>query len=258
METFLLSHIGFIVAKKADALIVVTRGIKEYLIEHGIDKYKISVVSNGVNINLFKPVDNISSLDVLKGQYNISSKSDLVAYIGSMTPWQGVEYLISAASLVLKECPDTQFIIVGDKGPMLNQWRDLVKSNGLSDSFTFTGSVPYDKVPLHINIADICVVPKRELKSGYSPLKLYEYMACAKPIIATNTAGFEILEHYNSGILVNPKNSQEFANAIIKLLKNKQLRKEMGERGRKLVVEHYSWDTSIRKIISVFEGIKST
>lgn len=256
VKVFLLSHVGFIVAKKADALIVVTSGIKKYLIDHEIDKHKIFVVNNGVNINLFKPVDNISSLNVLKSQYDITSKSNIVAFIGSMNPWQGVEYLISAAPLVLKECPDTQFMIVGDKGPMLNQWRNLVKNNGLDNSFIFTGGVPYEEVPLYINISDICVVPKRELKSGYSPLKLYEYMACAKPIIATNTAGFEILEQYNSGILVNPKSSQEFANAIITLLKDNKLQKQMGDNGRRLVIERYSWEASVKKIISIFKEIK--
>lgn len=258
IKAFLLNKIGFIVANKADALIVVTNGIKNYLIDNEIDENKIFVVNNGVNINLFKPVDNILSLGILKSQYNISFTSNIVVFSGSMAPWQGVEYLITAAPLVLKECPTTQFMIVGDKGSMLNQWKDLVNIYGLSDSFIFTGGVPYEKVPLYINIADICVVPKKELKSGYSPLKLYEYMACAKPTIATNTAGFEILEQSSSGILVDPKNSQEFSSAIIKLLKDSQLRIKMGNNGRKLVVEHHSWETSIRKIISIFEDIRTT
>lgn len=66
--------------------------------------------------------------------------------------------------------------------------------------------VPYQKVPLYINASDICVTAKKSLKSGYSPLKLYEYMACGKQVVANRVNGFEILEKNKAGILVEPEN----------------------------------------------------
>ena len=100
-------------------------------------------------------------------------------------------------------------------------------------------------------MADVCIVTKKTLGFGYSPLKLYEYMACKKPVIATNTKGFEILKQSNAGILVNPEDLQELSNAMIKLLQNKQLREKMGDNGRKLVVSEYSWESTAKKTIRV-------
>ena len=104
-------------------------------------------------------------------------------------------------------------------------------------------------------MANICVVPKKDLGFGYSPLKLYEYMSCGKPVIATDTAGFEILEKYNAGVLVNTQDPQEFADAIIKLLKDKQLMKEMGMNGRNLVVNNYTWEIASKKTSEVFQKL---
>jgi len=74
-------------------------------------------------------------------------------------------------------------------------------------------------VPEYINASNVCVVPKIPLKSGHSPLKLYEYMACGKPVVASRISGFEILEQNNAGILVEPENPEKLAKAILKLLK---------------------------------------
>ena len=119
----------------------------------------------------------------------------------------------------------------------------------------FTGAVSYEKIPLYINAGDVCVVPKIPLKSGYSPLKLYEYMACGRPVIATRTEGFEILEEKNAGLLVNPENSQQFANAIIQLLTDKELGSRMGEHGRTYVVENHSWEIIARRVADVCESV---
>jgi glycosyltransferase involved in cell wall biosynthesis len=95
-----------------------------------------------------------------------------------------------------------------------------------------------------------------------SPLKLWEYMACGKPVIATNTEDFKVLEGYNAGILVDPEKPEEVADAITTLLKNKDLREEMGNNGRRYVVENRSWGAvagEVEKVmrVSVKEGAKS-
>ena len=80
-------------------------------------------------------------------------------------------------------------------------------------------------------------------------------MACGKPVIATDTAGFEILEKHNAGLLVNPENPEELSNAIIKLLLNRKLREQMGANGRELVVREYSWESAAKKTIEVFRTL---
>lgn len=251
MKNFLLNKAGFIAAINASAIIAVTTGIKNHLVNHDISENKIFVINNGVNTDIFKPVNDLSNL---KRKYKIHPKTALVTFVGSLMPWQGVEHLIYAAPLILKKCPNTQFLIIGT-GIMQKQWENLIEESKLSNSFIFTGNIPYEEVPLHINISDVCIVTKKELASGYSPLKLYEYMACAKPVVATNTSGFEILEQYNAGILINPKDPQQFANAVVKLLKDEQLRLKMGENGRNLITDNYSWRITTKKIVSVFGNL---
>lgn len=88
-----------------------------------------------------------------------------------------------------------------------------------------------------------------------SPLKLCEYMVCGKPVVASRKSCFEILEENKAGLLVDPENPQEFAGAIIKLLRDPELRKQMGENGRKYVVGNRSWESVARKVAEVCEQV---
>jgi len=250
----IMDYLEIFTAKKSDAVIAVTQRIKEILIKRGIDESKVTVIPNGANVNLFRPINDVIAINKLRNKYGINKNTRVVMFVGHLTYWQGVEYLIQIAPLVLKAVPDTMFFIVGE-GELKKDFITLAKKVGVLDKCIFTGKVPYEEVPLYINMADVCVVPKRVLGFGYSPLKLYEYMACGKPVVATETAGFEIVRQYNTGILVNPENPEEFSNAIVKLLLNEKLREQMGARGRKLIVSEYSWESAAKKTIEVFRTL---
>ena len=250
----IMDYLEIFTAKKSDAVIAVTQRIKEILIKRGIDESKVTVIPNGANVNLFRPINNVIAINKLRNKYGINKNTRVVMFVGQLTYWQGVEYLIQIAPLVLKAVPDTMFFIVGE-GELKKDFITLAKKVGVLNKCIFTGKVPYEEVPLYINMADVCVVPKKVLGFGYSPLKLYEYMACGKPVVATKTAGFEIVRQYNTGILVNPENPEEFSNAIVKLLLNEKLREQMGARGRKLIVSEYSWESAAKKTIEVFRTL---
>ncbi|MCL0072916.1 glycosyltransferase family 4 protein [Dehalococcoidia bacterium] len=235
---------------KADKIIVITSKLKAVLHDdYHISEDKIVVIQLGANINLFKPMDATKA----RRELNLNRSENYICAAGSLVPYQGHERLIKSALFVLAECPNSRFLIVGD-GPMREELIDLVEQTGCSDQFIFTGSVPYEQVPLYINASDVCVSPKRPLMSGYSPQSFYEFMACGKPVIATKTHGFEILEENNAGLLVNPDNTREFADAIIKLLKNKELREQMGKNGRDYIVADHSWESVARRVAEVFES----
>ena len=250
----LANRMDILFIKRADALIAVTPEIKEILIGKGIDKNKITIIPNGANIDLFRPIDDFIAINKLRYQLNIDKNDNVLIFVGNLAIWQGVEYLIKSAPLILKAIPNTKFVIVGE-GETKKELMKLTEKERLFDKFIFMGFVPHEKIPLYINMGDACVVTKKVLGYGYSPLKLYEYMACGKPVIATNTEGFEILEQYNAGILVNPENPHELSNAIVKLLQNEQLRKQMGANGRKLVVSEYAWESTAKKTIEVFRNL---
>lgn len=231
----------------AAKIVTVTRGVKQGIMElYDVPDEKVIVIENGADTELFRPMDQGEA----RKELNLDQKARYIGFVGNLAPWQGVEYLIQAAPLIITACPDVHFLIVGD-GKMKNEWMLLAQELNVRDKFNFIGTVPHKHVPLYINASDVCVVYKKPLKSGYSPLKLYEYMACEKPIVASRLEGFEILEQQNAGVLVRPEDPEEFAKAIIKLLKDGKLRESMGKNGREYVVKNHSWEAIGRKIAEI-------
>jgi len=237
---FLIKIFERFVFRNADALICVTENIKRY-IESEYNRKNIYCVPNGVNTDLFKPIKNAKKFLKLDENYFY------VGFIGSFKPWQGLNILIKSAPEIVKNIPNVKFLLVGD-GIEKKKLIKIIEELNLQKYFILTGRIPYEEVPNYINACDVCTIPKLSLKSGYSPLKLYEYMACEKSVIASKIEGFEILERNNAGILVDPENPEDLSKAIIKLLKNEELRKEMGKNGRKYVVENHSWKKIAEKI----------
>ncbi|NPE28860.1 glycosyltransferase family 4 protein [Methanococcoides sp. SA1] len=234
---------------KADKIIVVTAKLKDVLCnEYHVSEDKIIVIENGANTDLFKSMDGMKARSIL----GLDECTKYICFVGSLVQWQGVEHIIRSTPLVLKVYSNIRFLIVGD-GPMKEELMELAEQVGVSDKFIFTGSDSYERMPLYINASEVCLTPKMPLKTGYSPQKLYEYMACEKPTIATKTDGFEILEEHNAGLLINPENYKELASATIKLLEDESLRIEMGKNGREFVVKNHSWEAVAKNVADVFE-----
>lgn len=252
------SHFEMIVAKWSETInctaawriVAVTHSIKTTL-EGRYQRDDILVIPNGANTALFRPMD----MEISRTYLSLDTHARYVCFVGNLAAWQGVEYIVRAAPDVLRVHPDIRFLIVGD-GTLKNELIELTRQYHVSGAFIFTGSVVYDNVPLYINASEICLVPKKPIQSGYSPLKLYEYMACSKPVIATRTDGFEILENVQAGILINPENSGEIQNAICTLIENSSLREQMGARGRAYVEKNHSWSRVAQKVYRVCSGTK--
>ncbi|MCK4735512.1 MAG: glycosyltransferase family 4 protein [Methanophagales archaeon] len=239
--------------KHATKLVAVTQGIKEGIMElYNIPDEKIVVIENGANTDLFKPMDISKARKGLK----FDQDANYICFVGHLVPWQGVEYLIQSAPLILKEIANLRFLIVGD-GPKKKELVELAEKTGVSDDLIFTGAVPYEEVPKYINASDVCVAPfirARNERIGLSPLKIYEYLACEKSIVSSRIPNLEFIEEQNAGILVEPENPEELAKAIIKLLKDEKLREEMGKNGREYVVKNHSWESVARRVVEACES----
>jgi starch synthase len=222
----------YVVFKNPDVFICVTEEIKK-IIEKEHRKKKVYFVANGANTTLFKPIENAKEL------LGFDEAVHYVVYVGSFAPWQGVDVLIRAAAEVVQTVSPVTILLVGGDGE--KELRDLVNDLNLKDTVIFTGKIPHADVPLYINSSDVCVTPKRPLVSGYSPLKLYEYMACGKPVVASRIKGFEAVETVRAGILVEPENPHDLSQALVYLLTLDDLRERMGKNGRAHVLENHSW-----------------
>ena len=240
----------------ATRLIPVSEGLKKLVLKnYPVKPSNIFPVSNGTNPEKFKPIPQSEA----RKQVGISNDSQIVGFIGSCYSYHGVQHLIEAAKLVLQEKPETKFIIAGD-GAQRQEWIKLTKDLNISDSFQFPGAIPFDKAPAYINSFDICVAPwdVEKLKHvGLSPMKLFDYLGCSKPVVASPVYGvYEIVKNYNCGVVVDVKNSKLFSKTFLNLIANPQNREEMGKRGREAVLKHFTWENTSRNIEKVLREIR--
>ncbi|MBT9140000.1 MAG: Spore coat protein SA [Dehalococcoidia bacterium] len=222
---------------------------KDIVQKFNIVPEKIITISNGVNTDLFQP------RYVMPTSLGLHEGYDYVCFVGNLLPWQGIQYLISSAPQVLRESPATKFLIVGD-GMMKDTLIRMVKQLDLESNFIFTGTVSYQDVPKYINASKLCVAPfVKEKDDKMSPLKIYEYLACGKPVVTSNVRGAgDVVTENNAGLAVNPENPEALAEAIIKLLEDRELRESMGRNGRRLIVEEYSWEKIAMKVEEVYRS----
>lgn len=233
--------------KHANKIIAVAQGIKDGIIElYSVPDEKIVVIENGANIELFKPMDQ----EQAKKELNLDKDINYVCFVGNLAPWQGVEYLIQAAPSILVSCTNIRFLIVGN-GPMKNEWIQYAQKLGVYDKFIFTGSVPYEQVPLYINSGLVCIAPFKKDRIA-SPMKIYEYLACNKPVVASNIPGIsDLLNNSGGGIAVTPENPEELADAVIKILKDKKFRENMTEKGRKYILKYHTWENVAKRVFEI-------
>ena len=244
--------------KYADKIIAVTDGIKEYYSSLGVAKSKFKVISNGVNTSLFKPMDKNSCRKNLGfGDFPI------IGFIGSFRPYQGLEYAIKMMPYVLKAIPQARLVLVGDAGkynnfqfhPTIDELKNLAKNEGVLDNIFFTGRIEHDLIPFYINASDVCISPLtlRRNVGGGSPLKIYEYLSCGKPVICSSVKNVkEIIQKFNCGICVEPDNLRELAEKIVFLIKNQKMLDMFGNNGRKAVLTDFSWESIAAKLLIEF------
>jgi glycosyltransferase involved in cell wall biosynthesis len=242
--------------RSVSKVVVVSEGLKRGLSEeYGIPHHKITVIYNGANTDLFKPLDRDRCLEELGLEKNFR----YIGFLGNLAPWQGVEQLIKIGPRILEAEPDTRLLIVG--GGLLNkELKQQARDLGIDDKVIFTGFVPYKTVPKYINSFDICTAPfnaiERNLKYSFSAIKLYEYMACGKPVVTTDVIGIkDEMQNLGLGRVVKADNLDELAISILDLLQDEKLRNEMGERARSWVASEHSWKNVAQRVVKVCENV---
>ncbi|MFX1535014.1 MAG: glycosyltransferase family 4 protein, partial [Promethearchaeota archaeon] len=173
----------------ATRIICVTEGIKRELVKnYGVKNETCKVIPNGANIDLFKPMDKIEC----RRKLGINEDYFCLGFVGSFRPWVGIDTLIEAISMTKEKGYDgVRCILVGDGGS-LDHLKEIVNQHNLQEEIIFAGDISYKEVVVFMNSFDVCLAPfrkERNVKIGLSPLKLYEYLACARPVIGSRLQG---------------------------------------------------------------------
>ncbi len=243
------------ICRRADRVIVVSPSLRSYLLDLNIPAEKIELMLNAADPERF--TTNPTQIAHIRAKYGLDQEL-VVGFVGSLKPWHGVDVLLDSAKLVLQHCRAVHFLVVGD-GPMRTTLEEHVKREGLSSFVTFTGYIPRREVPTYINAMDVALAPYPKLPSfHYSPIKIFEYMAAAKPIITSRYVDTEaVITDHSDGLLVEPGNASMLAQAILELLKDKDLRDRLGTQARQTVEEHFTWRGNARRIVTLYEELQA-
>ncbi len=241
-----LSRVEGEAARNADLVVTVSNYSKKRIVElYHVDDAKVRVVPNGVDPEKFKPT--IIAEDSKK-EYGLDQKQ-VVLFVGRLIPRKGLNFLIEAARTVVKEKPETTFVIVGN-GPLRNQLASTIEKLNLLGSFHFLGDVDDKALRSLYNYADVFVLPSIQEGQG---ITLLEAQASSKPVVAFNVSGVaEVVANGKSGFLVERGNSEMLAKYIVNLLSDTALREKMGAAGREYVLQNLTWDICAEKMLRVY------
>jgi glycosyltransferase involved in cell wall biosynthesis len=230
--------------KHADKILATSKTIEKYI--HEIIKKEVVITPFGVDTNIFKPA-KVKSL---------FSENDLV--IGSIKQLEEIyciDILIKSFNNIKTKYPELslKLLIVGS-GSKENELKSLVNEFKLNNNVIFTGWVENNLISDYHNMIDIFVNISERESFGVSVL---EAGACEKAIIASNIDAFsEIIIHNETGILVEPKNTEETFYAIERLITDPDFRKKIGINARKRVADLFDWKKNLNEIIEIYSNIK--
>jgi glycosyltransferase involved in cell wall biosynthesis len=238
----------------ADRILPVSRGVMNVLLASGCSASKVALLENGVNVDMFSGDLNSSVVVDERVRLGIESSIPVVCYVGAIRPWQGLEVLVSAARDISHRCGDARFLVVGG-GEELEGLKSFADEKGLYKFFIFTGFIPYDRVPMMMALSSVCVAPFAAGRAA-SPMKVYEYMAAGRPVVASRISGLEFVEEENLGMLVDPGDAGGLADAVVFLLENPEAAEEMSLRAREYVLRNHSWQSVARKALSICQDVQ--
>jgi glycosyltransferase involved in cell wall biosynthesis len=225
------------------------------MLQDPVPHEKLLFVTAATNTESFKP--NLQMRNNIRKKYGLCD-SLVIGYVGTFPHWHGIEDLIRSSVLILKRKPLTKFLMVG---PYYEHAQKMTKQLGIETAYIFSGPVAYQEVPNYINAADIMVAPynpnRDKLRKQYgigSPIKIFEYMACGKPVVTTDLELItNIVQKGKTGLIVPPGAINRLAEALFELIDKPKEARRMGQRARRIVEYRYSWRGLAEKIAGVLE-----
>jgi glycosyltransferase involved in cell wall biosynthesis len=243
---FLGKHLESHTLKNCDLVCVINEELKRYTVEMGARPEKVHVVRAGVDVKRFNP--NVDSY-AMRAKLGIDKDDVVLFFMGWLYPFSGLREVAMELAKVKDSYPNTKLLIVGE-GSLYHELQQI-KENYSLRQLILAGWQPYENIPEYIAASDICLLPayNNEVMRNIVPIKMYEYMACGKPVISTRLPGIMKEFGHNNGVIYVEHPTEVLMKAI-KLYNDNKAIKKWGA-GARNFVEKYSWD----KITDDFEHI---
>lgn len=232
-------------ARRAQLVITVSEEFKRVLAEHGWPATKIVVCQNAIDASQFDP----AVVQPPGRPPGLREGAVVVGYVGAFVPWHRPEMIVEAARELAPAHPEARWLLVGD-GIERPAVEDLLRRHELQGRFWMPGAVPHRLVPSFIMAMDAAVMPHSNVHG--SPMKLFEYMAMGKAVIAPRVPAIEeVVRHEETGLLFPPGDQGAFRDAMERLITDGELRGRLGRKARQYVLSHHTWTSNAKRVLEV-------
>lgn len=231
--------------KKCDSVIIPSPSLEKFLEKYG-ELRRTDFIPNAISLSRFKNADGKQ----IKKKYGLEGKLTLV-FAGRLAPEKKLEFLLRAFLKITTEIPNAHLLFIGD-GPSWESLQKQVRRFQLGQNVTFTGMIPYERIPDYLAAAELFVMTST---TEVKPLALLEAMAAGIPVVAVEATGaVDTITSGINGILTREK-EEEFAEAVMALLRNEEKRREMGAMAGKKAKEFGS-PALAERLLTLYEELR--
>ena len=234
----------------SDAVICPSNVTRDYIASLGLSRKLVTVIPNGVSPSDFSP----SPLPNREGRVPV------LLYIGTLADWQGVEVVIKALPRILVNQSVRLEIIGRGRSRQRKLLAKQIRKLGLEENVTIQPAVPHHEVPALIESADICLAPlglnDRNVTQGACPIKVLEYMASSRPLIASNMPIVrELVREDVDALLFSPNDPDDLARQVLILLNDPELSRRLAESASERALTKFTWHEAQKKLVKVYERL---
>ena len=236
----------------SDAIICPSNVTRDYIASLGLNRKLVTVIPNGVSASDF----SASPLPLRDGRV------PMLLYIGTLADWQGLDIVVKALPKILEKQPVHLLIVGRGRSRQRKMLAKQIRKLGIEEHVTVQPAVPHHEIPALIASADICVAPlglnDRNVTQGACPIKVLEYMAAGRPLLASNMPIVrELVREDMDALLFSPSDPEDLARQTIALLNDFELSKRLAQSASERALTKFTWHESQKKLLKVYEKLLS-
>lgn len=240
--------------QNADQLIGCSNYSRDKVIEIGIEPSKVHSVLPGVDSLQFHPVDVQERLRIRR-KLALPENAPILLTVSRLVPRKGHDLVLRSLPRLVKKYPDLLYLIVG-QGSHLESLQALVEENNLSGCVRFIGAIADSELPVIYQAADLFVMPNRDINGDVEGFGIVfiEASASGIPVIGGASGGTQdAVAEGISGFLVDPSDTNQITDCVLRFLSNQGLSSEIGRNGRRLAEDKFSWERAAKQVAEIIE-----